>query len=91
VYRFETNGDALYSENTDFHKDMQFYKGAPGEYKSYVWTDYISRERICELRDDVEAEVRSKLGIPYPSSAAAINFEHSMAQNIPATILRSTQ
>jgi anaerobic magnesium-protoporphyrin IX monomethyl ester cyclase len=91
VYKFETNGDALYSENTDFHRDMQYYKGAPGEYKSYVWTDYISRERLCELRDEVEADVRAKLGIPYPASAAAINFEHSMSQHLPGTILRSSQ
>lgn len=91
VYRFETNGDVLYSENTDFHRDMQYYKGAPGEYKSYVWTDFISRDRICELRDEVEAEVRAKLGIPYPSAAAAVNFEHSVGMNLPTSILRSTK
>lgn len=90
VYRFETNGDALYSEDMDFHRDMQFYKGAPGEYKSYVWTDDISRERLCELRDEVEAEVRAKLGIPYATGAAAINWEHSMGQNLPSAILRSS-
>lgn len=88
VYKFVTNGDALYSENMDFHRDMQFYKGAPGDYKSYVWTDYISRERLCELRDDVEAEVRRKLGIPYATAAAAINFDHSMGMS--PTILRSS-
>ena len=88
VYRFETNGDVLYSENTDFHRDMQYYKGSPGEYKSYVWTDHLSREDICRLRDEVEAEVRSKLSIPYPSSAAPINFEHSMGMG--PQILRST-
>jgi radical SAM superfamily enzyme YgiQ (UPF0313 family) len=88
VYRFETNGDALYSENTDFHRDMQYYKGTPGEYKSYVWTDYLSREDVCRLRDEVEAEVRSKLSIPYPSSAASINFDHSMGMG--PQILRST-
>jgi radical SAM superfamily enzyme YgiQ (UPF0313 family) len=89
VYRYETNGDVLYSENTDFHKDMQYYKGAPGAYKSYVWTDYISRERICTLRDEVEHEVRAKLGIPYATAAAAINFEHSMGATLPASILRT--
>ena len=89
VYKFVTNGDALYSENMDFHRDMQFYKGAPGDYKSYVWTDYISRERICELRDEVESEVRSKLGIPYATGAAAINFDHSMG--LTPQILRSSK
>jgi radical SAM superfamily enzyme YgiQ (UPF0313 family) len=88
VYRYETNGDVLYSENTDFHRDMQYYKGSPGEYKSYVWTAHLSREDICRLRDEVEAEVRAKLSIPYPSSAAPINFDHSMGMG--PTILRST-
>jgi radical SAM superfamily enzyme YgiQ (UPF0313 family) len=91
VYKFTTNGDALYSESVDFHHDMQYYKGAPGAYKSYVWTDHISRERLCELRDDVEDEVRTKLGIPYATGAAAINFEKSMGQGLPSTILRSSR
>ena len=91
VYKFVTNGDALYSENTDFHHDMQYYKGAPGAYKSYVWTDYISRERICEVRDEVEAEVRSKLGIPYATGSAAIHFEHSMGQGLPPHILKASR
>lgn len=89
VYKFVTNGDALYSENTDFHHDMQYYKGAPGEYKSYVWTDFISRERLCELRDEVEAEVRMKLGIPYATGAAAVNYEASMG--LTPQILRSSK
>jgi len=89
VYKFETNGDALYSENMDFHRDMQFYKGAPGDYRSFVWTDSISRERLCELRDEAEAEVRSKLGIPYATGAAAVNYDHSMG--LTPQILRSSK
>lgn len=91
VYKYVTNGDTLYSESTDFHRDMQYYKGAPHEYKSYVWTDFISREKLCELRDEVEDEARTKLGIPYATGAAAINFEKSMGQGLPSTILRSSQ
>ena len=90
VYKFETNGDALYSENTDFHLDQAYYKGRPGDYHAFVWTDYISREKIAVMRDEVEHEVRTKLGIPYASSAAAINFEHSMGQHLPSHILRTT-
>lgn len=88
VYKYVTNGDALYSENTDFHKDMQFYKGAPHAYKSYVWSDFISRERLCELRDDIEDEVRTKLSIPYATGAAAVNYDHSMGMT--PQILRSS-
>lgn len=90
VYRYETHGDALYSENMDFEHDAAYYKGAPGEYHAYVWTDYLSREHLAELRDQVEDEVRKGLGIPYPTAAAAINYEHSMGMSLPQRILRST-
>lgn len=91
AYCFETHGDKLYSQDVDFMQEMAFYKGKPGEYSAFVWTDFISRERLAQLRDEVEAEVRAKLGIPYPTGSAAIQFEHSMGQNLPASILRSTK
>ena len=88
VYRYEFNGDVLYSENIDFTHEVAFYKGMKGAYRAFVWTDALSRERLAELRDAVEDEVRTKLGIPYPNAAPAINFEHSMGQMIPSHILR---
>lgn len=88
VYVYETNGDRLYSENIDFTKEFAYYVGAYGDYKAYVWTDYLSRERICQLRDEVEHEVRAKLGIPYASGAAALNYEFSMGSTMPPHILR---
>jgi anaerobic magnesium-protoporphyrin IX monomethyl ester cyclase len=91
VYVYETHGDKLYSEDVDFTKEMAYYKGKSGEYHAYVWTDYLSRQRLAELRDEVEAEVREKLSIPWPSSAAAILYEHSMGQALPPSILRSAQ
>jgi hypothetical protein len=33
------------------------------------------------MRDAVEAEVRTRLKIPYPTAAAAVNYEHSMGMN----------
>jgi len=89
LYRYETNGDALYSENIDFTKETAYYKGTPGHYKAFVWTDNLSRERLAQLRDQVEDEVRKGLGIPYPTAVAAIAFEHSMGMNLPSNILRS--
>ena len=89
TYVYETNGDRLYSEDVDFTRDVAYYKGIPGEYKAFVWTDYLDRKRLAEMRDEVEAEVRSKLGIPYPAGAAAIQFEHSMGSRIPESILRT--
>jgi radical SAM superfamily enzyme YgiQ (UPF0313 family) len=89
-YVYETNGDKLYSRDINFTKDAAFYKGRVGSYRSFVWTDFISPDRLVELRDAVEDEVRTKLGIPYPVEPSAINFEHSMGSGpLPSQILRS--
>lgn len=91
IYRYEFNGDALYSEDVDFQKDAQFYKGKPGEYRSYVWTELLSRDHLARLRDEVEAKVRGALGILYPTSAPAVLFEHSMGQSLPPSILKGSR
>jgi radical SAM superfamily enzyme YgiQ (UPF0313 family) len=72
------NGDRLHSHNTDQFKDVNFYKGVPHNYQSFVWTDALSAKDLVQLRDEVEDGVRRQLGIPYPTSNAALNFEHSM-------------
>jgi len=90
IYRYEINGDSLYSEDLNFHEGQGYYKGHPGEYKSFVWTDCLDRERLVELRDDLESEVRLRLDIPYPQGAPALNYEHSMGQRLPQNILRSS-
>jgi anaerobic magnesium-protoporphyrin IX monomethyl ester cyclase len=89
VYCYETHGDKLYSDDLDFSSETAYYKGKPGEYHAHVWTDFLTRERLAQLRDEVEAEVREKLGIPYPQGAGAILHEHSMGQHLPKNILRS--
>jgi anaerobic magnesium-protoporphyrin IX monomethyl ester cyclase len=91
VYKYEINGDVLYSENVNFNEGVAYYKGKAGDYHSYVWTDYLDRERLVELRDDLEAEVRSTLGIPYPQGAAALNYEHSVGMKLPEYILRGSR
>jgi anaerobic magnesium-protoporphyrin IX monomethyl ester cyclase len=88
VYRYEFNGEALYSYDVDFAKEAAYYKGVPGDYRSFVWTDHISAERLVAMRDALEDEVRTKLNIPYPTASAAINYEHSMGMNLPPMILR---
>ena len=90
TYCYSIWGDKLYSENVDYMKDAQYYKGRRGEYKSYVWTDYLSPERLVELRDRVEQELRAQLGIPYPTEQAALKYEHSMGMPPPPSILRGT-
>jgi anaerobic magnesium-protoporphyrin IX monomethyl ester cyclase len=90
IYKYEVNGDALYSENVDFTAEASFYKGKPGEYRAYVWTDFLNREQLVEMRDELEFDVRETLGIPYPQGAPALNYEHSMGQSIPRYILKGT-
>lgn len=87
VCRYETNGDVLWFEPLDFTKEVAYYKGIPGEYKAFVWTDYVTRERIVELRDEVEDEVRRKLGLAYPRPVGGVQYEASMGQ-LPGSVLR---
>lgn len=77
LYRSK-NGDALYFESIDQLVDTPYYKGIPGEYQSYVWTDALSKGELVTKRDALEAYVRAYLKIPYPKDAAALNYEHSM-------------
>lgn len=80
TYKDPRNGDALHAYHTDHLSDVNFYKGIPGSYKSYVYTDHLSAEQLVERRDALEAEVRGKLQIAYPTSAAALLYESSMGQ-----------
>jgi anaerobic magnesium-protoporphyrin IX monomethyl ester cyclase len=91
IYKYTFNGDALYSENVDFTKELAYYKGKSGEYHSFVWTDYLTREQLCWWRDEVEYTVRKALDIPYPPAQSALMYEHSMGMNLPANILRKTE
>lgn len=89
VWCFTTHGDKLYSDDVDFSTEAAYYKGKPGEYHAFVWTDFLTRERLAQLRDEVEAQVRDALGIPYPQAAEAVAYEHSMGQGLPERILRT--
>lgn len=62
-------------------KEMAFYKGTPGEYKSFVATSGLSREELVALRDEVERDVRAALGLPPLKATAAAQYEHSMGQS----------
>ena len=75
-------GDRLHAYPVDHLRDLPFYKGTPGSYRSYVYTDFVSAEDLCAARDALEAEVRGALHIPYPTAPAALQFEHSMGQGV---------
>lgn len=93
TYEVHQNGDKLHAIEVDFENTESYYKGKVGEYSSYVFTDYLEPEDMVRLRDCVETDVRTKLGIPFNQSSAAIRYEHSMGQSgpIPSNILRTSK
>lgn len=94
IYTYEKTGDRLYSYEVDYNEVADYYKGDPdGGYKAYVYTDHLTSEKLVELRDYVERDVRKKLNIPFNPGAPAIRYEHSMGQfggRLPSYILRSS-
>ena len=88
VYVEPRGGEKLYSADPDFLKDAWFYKGVPGDYTSYVWTDYLSADQLVYLRDQAEKVIREELGLPEIQSVAAQQFEHSMG--LSSHVLRSS-
>ena len=53
-----------------------------------MFTDYLDCDQLIAARDQVEQEVRSKLGISFNQGRPAILFDHSMGQGLPPSILR---
>ncbi len=91
TYTYPKSGDRLHSLEVDYREVAEYYKGVPGEYTSYVYTDFLNAKELVKLRDWLEASVRDTLGIPYNSGAPAVRYEHSMGQGvIPINILRTT-
>ena len=88
--RTEANGATLFFEEVDYSKTWAWYKGIPGQYESHVWTPDLSKDDLVMLRDRIEDEVRTELGIPYPKRFSGDhiggqdNFEHSMSQGLSA-------
>jgi radical SAM superfamily enzyme YgiQ (UPF0313 family) len=92
TYTYQKTGDRLHSFEVDYREVAEYYKGVPGEYRAYVYTDYLSPEQLVQQRDWLEKEVRAKLGIPFNPGAPALRYEHSMGQGgLPAMILRTSQ
>lgn len=89
TYTYPRTGDRLHSIEVDYRTVAEYYKGVPGEYISYTYTDYLSADELVKLRDWLEADVRDKLRIPYNSAAPAMRYEHSMGQgSLPSNILK---
>lgn len=86
------SGDRLHAREVDFSQVAEYYKGNPdGGYQAFVFTDFLSSERLVELRDWVERDVRNQLGISFHRGKAALRYEHSMGQiGLPPFLYRAT-
>lgn len=90
TYTYKVTGDKLHAEEVDYFKTADYYKGDPdGGYRSYVYTDHLSKEDLVRERDLLEGSVRKELNIPFNPSLPAVRFEHSMGQtSLPGNILK---
>lgn len=86
------NGDRLHSLDVDYRVVSDYYNGRPTEYRSFVYTDFLSAEDLVRLRDDLEFEVRQKLRIPFSPPSPSLFFDASMGQTgLPPHVLRRSQ
>lgn len=92
TYTCPKSGDRLHAYQLDYNVTADYYKGIPGGgYKAYVYTDHVTSDELVDVRDKLESDVRSRLGIPFNPSAPSIRYEHSMGQGgFPSNILRKT-
>jgi anaerobic magnesium-protoporphyrin IX monomethyl ester cyclase len=78
TYTAPKTGDRLHARPVRQFIDEPFYKGVPGAYRSFVETDALTADDLVAARDALETDIRGALDIPWPSSAAELQFEHSM-------------
>lgn len=91
VYTNPRDGHVLFSQNVNFAQKAEYYKGVPGDYTSYVWTECLSAENLVTLRDRCETVSRSELALPTIQHSPALQFEHSMGMGtLPSNIVRSS-
>jgi len=91
IYAYEAprTKDKLYSVEVDNLKEFEYYKGIPGEYNAFVFTDYLSRKDLINSREMLDTEVTSFLGHTRDMSVEAQLYEHSMGM-LPNFILKSS-
>lgn len=90
VYTDKRTGEILYSREMDYGKEAGYYKGIPGDYTSYVWTETLGPDDLVRFRDRAEDITRTALGLPPISDLVTKQLETSMGMGakIPDSILR---
>ncbi|HTL61959.1 MAG TPA: radical SAM protein [Nitrospira sp.] len=92
TYTCQKSGDRLHSVEIDYRQVAEYYKGAPGNYTSFVYTDDLTSEQLVSCRDWLESELRKTLSIPFQAANPGLRYEHSMGQStLPSIILRTSQ
>jgi len=89
VYQAPRTKDKLYSIEVDNLVEFEYYKGIPGEYNAFVFTDFLSRKDLVRYRDEIDIEITKFLGHTRNTSIEARLYEHSMGM-LPNFILRSS-
>jgi anaerobic magnesium-protoporphyrin IX monomethyl ester cyclase len=90
VYSEPRTGNVLYSQDVNYAEKAEYYKGIPGDYTSYVWTDHLTAEQLVELRDQAELITRKELGLPQIVATPPRLFSYQAGQPLPSWILRSS-
>ena len=92
TYTCPKSQDRLHSVEVDYRQVAEYYKGAPGNYTAFIYTDALTSEKLVSARDWLEADVRKTLSIPFNSANQGLRYEHSMGQSdLPPSILRTSQ
>jgi hypothetical protein len=89
MYQAPRSKDKLYSIEVDNLVEFEYYKGIPGEYNAFVFTDFLSRQDLVKYRDEIDVGITKFLGHKRNTSVEARLYEHSMGM-LPNFILRSS-
>jgi anaerobic magnesium-protoporphyrin IX monomethyl ester cyclase len=92
TYTCQKSQDQLHSVEVDYRHVAEYYKGAPGNYTAFIYTDDLTSEQLVSYRDWLEADVRQTLSIPFNSANPGLYYEHSMGQSsLPPSILKVSE
>lgn len=95
VYEQPQTHGVLFSQDINFAEKAEYYKGVPGDYTSYVWTEHLSPQELVIQRDWVEKITRERLNLDPVRSVPVMQFERSMGSGrtdtLPNYILRTSK